>query len=182
MADQLDVVVSIIATDNLVSRNEARYPAAELPLLATYLVGKPASIDHPSPFRGTVKDEWGTIFSSQVKSVPAPVGLSSENQAIVAAEGYYQVWVDVSCAVDSEHLPEFRKKLRTRVSIAAIYQFMRCPGCKCGADIFSRECVNDFWSLPYYERHGVSDALELSLVSTPAVLSARVVSINGEPI
>ncbi|NJN87073.1 MAG: hypothetical protein HC881_13235 [Leptolyngbyaceae cyanobacterium SL_7_1] len=175
-------IVEAIATDNLVSRNEARYPAAELPTLARYLVNKPASINHPNAFRGSVEDEWGTIITAEVQTTPPPLDLSAENAAIVAAEGYFQIRVKISCADDVAHLDAFRKALRLRVSISAIYSYMRCPGCKCGENIFSRECVNDFWTLPYYERHGVTDALEISLVSVPAVRSACVVSIDGEPV
>jgi hypothetical protein len=34
--------------------------------------------------------------------------------------------------------------------------------------------VNDFWDLPYYERFGVCDGFEISLVVVPAVKQARV--------
>jgi hypothetical protein len=173
------VTVRAIATDNLVSRNGARYPLSELAALAKYLVGKIASIDHPSPYRGTVKDEWGNITGSGVERTTPPSDLSDENKLIVQSEGYHHIWVDIACSGDSEHLEEFKKYLRLRVSIAAMYTSMRCPGCTCGEDVFSPHCVNDFWDLPYYERHGVCDALEISLVSVPAVRSARVVSIDG---
>jgi hypothetical protein len=176
------VIVRAIATDNLVSRNGARYPLSELAALAKYLVDKPASIDHPSAYRGTVKDEWGTITAAQVEKAEPPTDLSQENKLIVQQEGYHEVFVDVACDIGTEHLEAFKKLLRRRVSIAAMFEFMRCPGCTCGEDVFSPHCVNDFWDLPYYERHGVCDALEISLVSVPAVRSARVVSINGVPL
>ncbi|MBD2465720.1 hypothetical protein H6G89_32550 [Oscillatoria sp. FACHB-1407] len=174
-----DVVVRAIATDNLVCRNSARYPAIELPKLAVYLVGKPASIDHPSAFRGTVKDEWGNITAAGVEKAEPPTDLDDHNKLIVQKEGYHYVWTDITCDVAVEHIEAFKKDLRRRVSIAAMYQFMRCPGCTCGEDVFSEKCPNYFWELPYFERCGVVDALEISLVSTPAVRVARVVSIDG---
>lgn len=173
------VIVRAIATDNLVSRNGARYPLSELPTLAKHLVGKAASINHPTARHGTVTDEWGNITAAGVEKAEPPIYLSDDNKLIVQKEGYHEVWVDVTCEVEVEHLEAFRKSLRRRVSISALYTSMRCPGCTCGESIWSPNCVNDFWDLSYYERHGVVDALEISLVTVPAVVSARVVSING---
>jgi hypothetical protein len=173
------VIVLAIATDNLVSRNGARYPLAELPALAKYLVDKPASIDHAWT---TVEKEWGTIVAAEVvKATPSP-DLDEYNQAIVKSEGYSQVHVEIACPDDSPHLKEFDMGLRIRVSITAAYTTIRCPGCSCGEDVWSRECVNDFWELPYYERHGVCDAMELSLVTIPAVKAARVLVPIQEPV
>jgi hypothetical protein len=165
------VTVKAIATDNLVSGNRARYPLSELPALVKFLPGKPATLDHDW-FDCT--DEWGIITSASLLKTEPPPDLDAEDQAIVKAEGYYQVIVEISCPPDTPYLGDFQYGIRIRVSIAATYSQMRCPGCKCGEDVFSRECVNDFWTLPYYERIGVMDALEISLVSVPAVKAAQV--------
>jgi hypothetical protein len=167
------VIVRAIATDNLVCRNAARYPASELPRLVASFPGKPATLDHDW---FECADEWGVVVSATLQQAAPPENLSDDDRAIVAAEGYYQVMVEIACPPDTPYLKDFEYDIRTRCSIAATYSQMRCPGCKCGADVFSRECVNDFWQLPYYERIGVVDALEISLVSVPAVKAARVVT------
>lgn len=165
------VIVRAIATDNLVSRNAARYPVAELPMLVELLPGKPATLDHAW---GGVASEWGVITSAAMERVEPPASLTSEDAAIVKAEGYFQVVVEITCPSGTSYLADFDNGIRTHCSIAAGYTFMRCPGCKCGEDMFSRECVNDFWSLPYYERVGVVDAFEISLVTVPAVKAAQI--------
>lgn len=165
------VIVRAIATDNLVSRNAARYPLAELPALAELLPGKPATLDHA--WSG-VASEWGVIIAAILEQVEPPANLTAEDAAIVKVEGYHQVVVEISCPAGTSYLTDFDHGIRTRCSIAAGYTYMRCPGCKCGEDMFSRECVNDFWELPYYERVGVVDAFEISLVSVPAVKAAQI--------
>ena len=165
------VIVKAIATDNLVSLNAARYPLGELPALANFLVDKPATVDHDY---FECADEWGLIVAAAVVQADPPNGLTDENKAIVKAEGYHQIHVEIACPPGTSYLQDFPYGIRIRCSITAIYSFMRCPGCKCGGDVFSPDCTNDFWELPYYERIGVTDALEISLVTVPAVRSARV--------
>ena len=165
------VIVRAIATDNLVSRNAARYPVAELPMLVELLPGKPATLDHA--WSG-VASEWGVITAAVMERVEPPQNLTAEDALIVKAEGYYQVVVDISCPAGTSYLQDFDNGIRTRCSISAGYTFMRCPGCKCGEDMFSDDCTNDFWKLPYYERIGVTDAFEISLVTVPAVKAAQI--------
>jgi hypothetical protein len=165
------VIVRAIATDNLICRNAARYPLSELHRLVVTLPGKPATTDHDWY---ECNDEWGVIVSAELIQAEPPTDLSDLDQAIVKAEGYHQIIVEIACPPDTTYLRDFEYDIRTRLSIAASYTFMRCPGCKCGEDVFSRECENDFWELPYYERIGVVDALEISLVSLPAVKAAQI--------
>jgi hypothetical protein len=166
------VIVKAIATDNLVCSNGARYPLGELPKLVATLPGKPATTDHDWY---DCEDEWGVITSASLVQAEPPKDLSADDQAIVKAEGYHQVIVEIACPPDTPYLKDFEYGIRVRISIAASYSQMRCPGCECGESVFSRECPNDFWELPYYERIGVVDALEISLVSLPAVKAAQIV-------
>jgi hypothetical protein len=165
------VTLKAIATDNLVSRNGARYPASELPVLASLLVGCPAIADHYP----TVDREWGRIRDAQILKPSPPPNLDEHNQAIVDEEGYQQIIVDVETRADHPLLADFASGVKTRVSICAAFTTFRCPGCNCKAgNFFSSDCPNVYHSVPYFERVGVCDAFELSLVVIPAVKQAKV--------
>jgi hypothetical protein len=163
----------IIATDNLPSRNNARYPASELPALAAYLIGAAATVDHA----WRAEKEWGTITDAGVMVEVPPTDLDDDAQKIVVSEGYRVVWVDVATD-DQTVLGRMERGLNLRVSISATFSLMRCPDCDCKAgNMASYECPNMPWDVPYYDRIGVSDGLEVSLVLVPAVRSARVIGV-----
>jgi hypothetical protein len=166
-------VLRIVATDNLPSRNNARHPAAELPTLAAYLIGTAATVDHD----WRAEKEWGTITDAGVMTEVPPTDLDAEAQKIVNAEGYQVVWVDVATD-DQATLDRLERGLNLRVSITIVFTLMRCPDCDCKAgNMASYECPNMPWDVPYYNRIGVCDALEVSLVLVPAVRFARVLGV-----
>ncbi len=166
-------ILRLVATDNLPSRNNARYPAAELPVLARYLIGTAATVDHD----WRAEKEWGLIIDAGVIVEVPPTGLDADASKVVMAEGYQQVWVDVATE-DQTILDRIERGLNWRVSIAAAFSIMRCPECDCKAgNMNSYECPNMPWDVPYYDRVGVCDALEVSLVLIPAVRSARVIGV-----
>ncbi len=166
-------ILRLVATDNLPSRNAARYPASELPALAHHLAGAAATVDHD----WRTEKEWGFVVDAGVSIEVPPPNLDESAAAIVSAEGYQQVWVNVATD-DQTILERLELGLNLRVSIAAAFSIMRCPGCNCKAgDMASYECPNMPWDVPYYDRIGVVDALEVSLVLIPAVRSARVLGV-----
>ena len=162
--------VTAIATDNLVSRNGARYPAVELVALAQLLVGKATVTDHWT----MVEQEWGTISRAWVEKVEPPADLDEINRAIVRQEYYQQVRCEISYPADFPLEQDWQVGLKLRVSICAAYQFLRCSGCSCGHHFFSVKCPNSWSEVVYFDRVGVVDAYELSLVVVPAVKEARV--------
>jgi hypothetical protein len=165
------VTLKAIATDNLVSRNGARYPASELPTLASLLVGCPAIQDHWAE----VDKEWGTITDAQILKTAAPLNLNELDQAIVEREGYQQIVVDIQTRADNPVLADFAAGFKLRVSICAAFTTYRCPGCNCKAEnFFSSDCPNGYHSVPYFDRMGVVDAFEISLVVIPAVKQAKI--------
>lgn len=164
-------LLKAIASDNLISRNRARTPLGELPMLAQCLQGKPCTTDHNTY---NVEKEWATIARAWVEKVEPPPGLDPLNSAVVAREGYYQVMCELSVPDDSPHLLAFDRGLRLRVSIQFMYTYPRCPGCTCGENYWHRACLNSYADIDYLERIGVTDAYELSLVVVPAVTAARV--------
>lgn len=166
------ITLKAIATDNLVSRNGARYPASELPVLASFLIGCAAIQDH----RDLIDREWGTITDAQISRTAAPADLDELNQAIVESEGYQQIVVDITTRTDNPLLTDFAAGVKLRVSICAAFTTFRCPGCSCKeGNFFSSDCPNGYHSVPYFDRVGVCDAFEISLVVVPAVKAAKVV-------
>lgn len=165
------VTLKAIATDNLVSRNGARYPASELPVLAALLVGCPAIQDHCD----LINREWGTITDAQISKTAAPSNLDDLDRAIVQSEGYQQIVVDIQTRADNPLLADFAAGFKLRVSICAAFTTYRCPGCNCKAEnFFSSDCPNGYHSVPYFDRTGVCDAFEISLVVIPAVKQAKI--------
>lgn len=165
------ITLKAIATDNLVSRNGARYPASELPTLASLLVGCPAIQDHWAE----IEKEWGTITDAQILKTTAPPDLDELDQAIVEAEGYQQIVVEIQTRADNPLLADFAAGFKLRVSICAAFTKFRCPGCNCGEEnFFSDKCPNGYHSVPYFDRVGVCDAFEISLVVIPAVKQAKI--------
>jgi hypothetical protein len=164
-------ILRAIATDNLVSRNCARIPVGELAALARFLVNKPAITDHNLY---SVETSWGRIVSAVVESAVPPVEMSEENQAIVQGEGYRRIVCEIAVEPGHSVIRDIDFDRVGELSITFLYSEMRCPGCTCGKAVWSDDCPNDFWTLPYYERHGVTDAFEISLVVVPAVKEARI--------
>lgn len=168
------ILLRAIATDNLVSRNGARIPASELPALANFLKGKPAIRDHRM---FSTETAWGRVVTTTLERATPPGDLVDYNQAIVAAEGYWQIACEIAVQPGHSVLESLEYERVGELSITFLYSEMRCPNCSCGEAIWSEKCVNDFWDLPYYERHGVTDAFEISLVVVPAVQAAKVVGV-----
>jgi hypothetical protein len=165
------IILNAIATDNLISRNGARIPASELQALTRFLNGKPAITDHALY---AVSTAWGRIVATALESANAPLDLSEENRAIVANEGYWRILCEIAVEPGHPVLKDIDFERVGELSITFLYTDMRCPGCTCGENVWSRNCPNDFWELPHYERHGVIDAFEISLVVVPAVKSAKI--------
>ncbi len=164
-----EIIIEAIATNNLVSRNGGRIPASELPALAGYLIGKKAITDH----RWTVYPlpPWGYIQSSEVLTLPPPDDIRDVDKDIIVREGY-QV-IKVAIAADDQHPYVKDRGYIDGVSIAFEYTTMGCANCECERhDIFHPKCPNSFWDIEYYERWGIVDAFEISLVVIPAVRQA----------
>lgn len=171
------IIIPVLAIDNLVTRNRRRLPAAELPALAALLVGKPAIANHNTY---NVAGEWATVTKAWVQTIRPgddlyPADLSEVDRAVVAAEGYQVVMLELSVTPDCPYLDDFDVGLKRRVSITFIYSRLVCPDCNCGVqDMWHPKCPNLPYELPHIEYAGVTDAWEVSLVVVPAVRAASV--------
>lgn len=165
-----------IATDNLVNRNRARIPAAELQALADYLIGVRVVADHVW-LAGQV---FGEITDAVVLSLEPPPRLSDTNQAIVAKEGYKAIQVEFDHQVDHANAAFLGDRSFVKnISIAFGYETPVCADCNCGfKGLLDPDCTKSFWDLEYYERHQISDAYEFSVVAVAAVKNAML--LKGE--
>ena len=164
--------VIILATNNLPNRNGARFPVAELPLIAEKIVGCAASVDHEYEY----EEQWGTVISAEVQTVsPTPYQLKRYSD-IIKAEGVQNVIVVVQSKTQTEIVPD----VGDHASISALFQYLTCPGCDCDRrDVFGCPKAREaFDEKGYIERLGVEDVLEISLVLVPAVPDARVIEIE----
>lgn len=184
------VVWPSIVTDNLVNRGLARWPVESLQAQRKYLKGIPYKLDHDWD---SVMGNFGRTFDtwlSSSDSAPAEVldraGMGRINRKIVEREGFHQV--GVLTYIDANHpvLDGIRKGIYSEVSMGGFaFNDFVCPICNtsftdasCPHGLpgpmqrspyaklyFSKEELDMF--APYYERVGVSDIGEISLVSIP---------------
>lgn len=174
--------VKILFTDNLVSRNRARWSAAEIQKMPSLIVGHRGTLDHAW---GSVANRWGIVVSAKAVSGIAPNNLSQEEQAVVNKEGYWYAECDIEVAIANvpsrAWLAEMIKGLLlSENSIGFSYKYMRCPNCECAAgDLRSPKCPNSWEDISYYERVDVQEVFEVSFVEIPDVRRARILEIDG---
>lgn len=174
--------VKILFTDNLISRNRARWSAAEIQKMPSLIVGHRGTLDHAW---GSVANRWGIVVSAKAVSEAAPSDLSPEEQAVVNKEGYWYAECDLEVAIANvpsrAWLAEMIKsQLLSENSIGFSYKYMRCPDCECAAgDLRSPKCPNSWEDISYYERVDVQEVFEVSFVEIPDVRRARILEIDG---
>ena len=174
--------VKILFTDNLVSRNRARWSAAEIQKMPSLIVGHRATLDHAW---GSVANRWGIITSAKAISSNTPNDLSPEEKTVVDKEGYWYGECDIEVAIANvpSHawLAEMiQGQLLSENSIGFSYKYMRCPNCECAAgDLRSPKCPNSWEDIPYYERVDIQEVFEVSFVEIPDVRRARILEIDG---
>lgn len=174
--------IKLLFTDNLISRNRARWSSKEIQRMPNLIVGHRGTLDHAW---GNVANRWGIVTSARaVKSAP-PDDLSPEERTIVDKEGYWYAECDINVPVSD--IPNrawlnemIQVLLLSENSIGFSYKFMRCPDCVCSAgDMRSPKCPNSFEDISYYERVDVQEIFEISFVEIPDVRRARILSINN---
>ena len=163
-----------VGSDNLPNRSGLRTPATELKALASLMVGCPATLDH-GVYRG-VAGNFGRIVDAELLTIPTPSNLSKlDMDALTADGGYMQLITGVAIETGHPQLEELASLRQSECSLSFMYTALRCPGCTCGKDLWSCESrVNP----PYFERWGVVDGLEISLVVSAAVKRAKLVPIK----
>ena len=174
--------VKVLFTDNLVSRNRARWSAAEIQKMPSLIVGHRATLDHAW---GSVANRWGIITSAKAVSGNVPNDLSPEEKAVVDKEGYWYGECDIEVGIANvpsrAWLAEMiQSQLLSENSIGFSYQYMRCPNCECAAgDLRSPKCPNSWEDISYYERVNVQEVFEVSFVEIPDVRRAQILEIDG---
>lgn len=177
-----NMIVKLLFTDNLISRNRARWSAAEIKKMPKLIVGHRATLDHAW---GSVANRWGIIVSAKASKGIAPDDLSSEDEVIALKEGYWYAECDIEVAIanvpNRAWLAEMIKSLLlSENSIGFSYKYMRCPNCECAAgDLRSPKCPNSWDDIPYYERVDIQEVFEVSFVEIPDVRRARILEIDG---
>lgn len=174
--------IKLLFSDNLISRNRARWSAKEIQRMPSLIVGHRGTLDHSW---GSVANRWGVVTSAKaVKSVP-PNDLSPEEKAIVDKEGYWYAECDI--AVPDSDIPSrawlsemIKVFLLSENSIGFSYKYMRCPNCECSAgDMRSPECPSSYEDISYYERVDIQEIFEVSFVEIPDVRRTRILEIDG---
>jgi hypothetical protein len=159
-----------IVTNNLVNRSGSRFPARELPLLADYLKQVYAVTDHIL----LVDRVWAKAVDAVIEAAEPPLlaGIYAEfNQAIVTLEGYQQIVMELE---PYDHpATDLVKQGITPVSITSAFTMLACP--LCDQDVW--DCKHAFSEIPYFNRTGVVDAIEVSLVGAAAVREAKVIEV-----
>ena len=174
--------VKILFTDNLISRNRARWSAVEIQKMPSLIIGHRGTLDHAW---GSVANRWGVITSAKAVSGNTPNDLSPEEKAVVDKEGYWYAECDIEVAIANvpsrAWLAEMiQSQLLSENSIGFSYKYMRCPNCECAAgDLRSPKCPNSWEDIPYYERVDVQEVFEVSFVEIPDVRRARILEIDG---
>lgn len=174
--------VKVLFTDNLISRNRARWSAAEIQKMPSLIVGHRGTLDHAW---GSVANRWGVVVSAKAVSGIAPNNLSPEEQSVINKEGYWYAECDIEVAIANvpsrAWLAEMiQGGLLSENSIGFSYKYMRCPNCECAAgDLRSPKCPNSWEDISYYERVGIQEVFEVSFVEIPDVRRARILEIDG---
>ena len=172
--------VKILFTDNLISRNRARWSAAEIQKMPSLIVGHRGTLDHKW---GNVIQRWGNVISAKAVEGTAIGELSPEEKAVIAKEGYWyaECDIDIPNILENIHISRMVEKLLlSENSIGFSYSFMRCPNCECAAgDLRSPKCPNSWEDIPYYERVDIQEVFEVSFVEIPDVRRARILEIDG---
>jgi hypothetical protein len=172
--------VTILFTDNLISRNRARWSKTEIQRMPNLIVGHRATLDHKW---GTVLKRWGIVTNAKAVKGTAIGILSPEEQAIVDKEGYWYGEATIK-------IPDIPSKaniinmvnggLLSENSIGFTYKSMRCPNCDCAdGDLRSPKCPNSYEDISYYERVDVQEVFEVSFVEIPDVRRARILAIDS---
>lgn len=181
------VTVSFVAADNILNRGLMRWDIPSLQEMAKRIVDKPAMLDHAWE---EVSKVWGRVYDAQlVKKRPTNEALDQagnfeQNQAIVQAEGYYQVVFDVFATVDSPVVAGLMAGRLSEISIGGFrFKDLRCP--ICNRSFFDEDEPHGIpmpeYGLtgegyaPYSIRSGLYDMGEVSVVTIPNLPTAGVI-------
>jgi hypothetical protein len=179
-------VLSVIATNNLISRSLEKWSVDDLGLIAALLPGLPFTLNHEW---NEVDEVQGLIFDAKVVSRPASAselmggGLLDENKMIIEKDGGFFA---VECEIA---IPSFSPLINglkfgaKKVSLGGFnYADMVCP--LCDESFFEDDCPHgipgypgnrDGMTAPYAIRSGIYDLGELSLVLIPNMPGAEVI-------
>lgn len=175
--------IKLLFSDNLISRNRARWSETEIKKMPALIVGHRATLDHAW---GSVARRWGIVVNARAVNGEAIAPISPEEKAIIDKEGYWygECEIDIPDISSNAEIAEMvQSLLLSENSIGFAYQFMRCPNCECAAgDLRSPKCPNSWEDISYYERVGVAEVFEVSFVEIPDVRRARILEINGETV
>lgn len=186
-------VVSVVAADNLVNRSGWRWRSAELDQMAQSYPGAIATIDHEWDH---VEKAKGRVFAARTltaEQMPDPSRLRKnpnygDNMGILAREGYACCVVDMYMPKLPKLVEKFRLAIWKEVSVGGLtYQEFHCPVCqKSFEDDGCTHIPNVWWMtwdldeseqemvVPYYERVGDYDLVEISFVAVPNLPGAGI--------
>ncbi|MBE9178609.1 hypothetical protein IQ268_08560 [Oculatella sp. LEGE 06141] len=191
-ADEV-IVLSFVAANNLVTRNIGTWTEPDLYKMADMLPGLPATLDHDW---GDVGKVVGRVLEAEVqKSATAPkevldrAGYFAWNKKIVDRDGLVQTVCNIYFELNSSVIQGLRFGRLREVSVGGFnFTMLGCPHCKTSfADEKCPHLIPNPWmdlndpevrklTAPYYERIGLIDLLEISLVATPAAPNAGVIT------
>ena len=175
------MLVEMLFSDNLISRNRARWSSKEIQKMPALIVGHRATLDHAW---GSVTNRWGVVTSAiAVKGEPLGT-ISQEEAEIIAFDDYWYGECDVLIPTGGGNQDAIAAMVKSLLlsenSIGFAYTTMQCPNCECAeGDMRSPKCPNTWDDISYYERVDIKEIYEVSFVEIPDVRRARVLAIDG---
>jgi hypothetical protein len=187
-ADELEIV-TFVAADNLITRDQNKWHVRTLPKIAGLLAGLPMTLDHDW---GSVEKVQGLVFKARVVKAREPpeglidcCGCGRWNKDIVAEEGYQYVECSVAFPATAVVVSSLRLGAVGRVSIGGfLVNDYICPLCE--ISFFDEACphwaphdirdTKDKQFAPYKIRKGITDLTEISLVLAGNLPGARAIN------
>ncbi|MEM9116875.1 MAG: hypothetical protein AAGD09_03220 [Cyanobacteria bacterium P01_F01_bin.56] len=182
-ADEL-ISVPLMASNNLLTWGQSRWAIAAVQKMADTYPGKPMLLNHNDY---DVKESVGFVYDAQViysNAVPQDVldgaGETEYNEAVVRAEGFYQLVAYAAISVNHPILDALRYARVGNVSTGCITDgTYRCPLDGTEFDMSRMRCAEGHYHpyarwwfnldegdvvAPYYIKDGVISSYELSFV------------------
>ncbi len=187
-ADEL-VCFEFIGADNLLNRSGGKWHSSALQELADLLPGLSLILDHDWD---EAQKAQALIYKAWVqKTDTAPIDLlqaagnGNYNQMIAQSEGWITTHFDIAIRASAPLVDALRFGEVGKISLGGFdFKDIWCP--LCDASYYSDDCphyVGSSWDgskdplyMPYYERKGVTDLCEASIVLCPNLPGAKVVT------
>ena len=183
------VCFEFIGADNLLNRSGGKWHSTALQQLADLLPGLALILDHDwdeaSKSQALIYKGWVETAPTAPLDLLEAAGNGAYNRMIAQAQGWITTRFDVAIRASSPLVDALRFGEVGRISLGGFdYADIWCPLCDCSYyDDACPHYLNGGWGdeknpliMPYYERKGVTDLCEASIVLCPNLPGAKVVT------